>query len=140
MAPTDEFDFENVDLGPDADPHDSVIYVIGKAVEKELKRPKTLIVNPVQLQKMNQMQKALAKYIEHAITYPLNNNVTFKMIPKVNQRDIEFVLALDDFVDFKDLMLLAFDLGVNVRICTANEDRVRVGFTIENLYIDRLYD
>lgn len=58
------------------------------------------------------------------------------MIPKVNQHDIEFVLALDDFVDFKDLMLLAFDLGVNVRICTANEDRVRVGFTIENLYVE----
>lgn len=136
MDPTFEFDFENVDLGPDADPHDSVIYAIGKAVEKELKRPKTLIVNPVQLQKMNQLQKALAKYIEHAKTYPLNDNVTFEMIPKVNQHDIEFVLALDDFVDFKDLMLLAFDLGVNVRICTANEDRVRVGFTIENLYIE----
>ena len=136
MDPTFEFDFENVDLGPDADPHDSVIYAIGKAVEKELKRPKTLIVNPVQLQKMNQLQKALAKYIEHAKTYPLNDNVTFEMIPKVNQHDIEFVLALDDFVDFKDLMLLAFDLGVNVRICTANEDRVRVGFTIENLYVE----
>lgn len=69
MDPTFEFDFENVDIGPDADPHDSVIYAIGKAVEKELKRPKTLIVNPVQLQKMNQLQKALAKYIEHAKTY-----------------------------------------------------------------------
>lgn len=136
MDPTYEFDFENVDLGPDADPHDSVIYAIGKAVEKELKRPKTLVVNPVQLQKMNQMQEALAKYIEHAKTYSLNDYVTFKMIPKVNQHDIEFVLALDDFVDFKDLMLLAFDLGVNVRICTANEDRVRVGFTIENLYVE----
>ena len=88
MDPTFEFDFENVDIGPDADPHDSVIYAIGKAVEKELKRPKTLIINPVQLQKMNQLQKALAKYIEHAKTYPLNDNVTFKMIPKVNQHDI----------------------------------------------------
>ena len=136
MDPTFEFDFENVDIGPDADPHDSVIYAIWKAVEKELKRPKTLIINPVQLQKMNQLQKALAKYIEHAKTYPLNDNVTFKMIPKVNQHDIEFVLALDDFVDFKDLLLLAFDLGVNVRICTANEDRIRVGFTIENLYVE----
>lgn len=136
MDPTFEFDFENVDLGPDADPDNSAIYAIGKAVEKELKRPKTLIVNPAQLQKMNQMQKAIAKYIEHAKTYPLNDNVTFKMIPKVNQHDVEFVLALDDFVDFKDLMLLAFDLGVNVRICTADEDRVRVGFTIENLYIE----
>lgn len=136
MDPTFEFDFENVDLGPDADPDDSVIYAIGKAVEKELKRPKTLIVNPAQLQKMNQMQKAIAKYIEHVKTYPLNDNVTFKMIPKVNQHDVEFVLALDDFVDFKDLMLLAFDLSVNVRICTADEDRVRVGFTIENLYVE----
>lgn len=136
MDPTDEFDFENVDIGPDADPHDSVIYAIGKAVEKELNRPKTLIVNPAQLQKMNQMQEALAKYIEHAKTYPLNDYISFQMIPKVNQHDIEFVLALDDFVDFKDLMLLAFDLGVNVRICTANEDRVRVGFTIENLYVE----
>lgn len=131
-----EFDFENVDLGPDADPHDSVIYAIGKAVEKELKRPKTLIVNPAQLQKMNQMQKAIAKYIEHAKTYPLNDKVTFKLIPYVNQHDIELVLVLDEFLHFKDLMLLAFNLDVDVRIETSNEDRVRVGFTIENLYIE----
>lgn len=136
MDPTDEFDFENVDIGPDADPHDSVIYAIGKAVEKELNRPKTLIVNPVQLQKMNQMQKAIAKYIEHAKTYPLNDKVTFKLIPYVNQHDIELVLVLDEFLHFKDLMLLAFNLDVDVRIETSNEDRVRVGFTIENLYIE----
>lgn len=135
MDPT-EFDFENVDLGPDADPHDSVIYAIGKAIEKELKRPKTLIVNPVQLQKLDQMQKAIAKYIEHAKTYPLNDKVTFKLIPYVNQHDIELVLVLDEFLHFKDLMLLAFNLDVDVRIETSNEDRVRVGFTIENLYIE----
>lgn len=136
MDPTFEFDFENVDLGPDADPHDSVIYAIGKAVEKELKRPKTLIVNPVGLQKMNQLQKAITKYIEYAKTYPLNDKVTFKLIPYVNQHDVELVLVLDEFLHFKDLMLLAFNLDIDVRIETSNEDRVRVGFTIENLYVE----
>ena len=126
MDPTFEFDFENVDLGPDADPHDSVIYAIGKAVEKELKRPKTLIVNPVQLQKMNQLQKAITKYIEYAKTYPLNDKVTFKLIPYVNQHDVELVLVLDEFLHFKDLMLLAFMLESKLQMKIASESALRL--------------